>query len=311
MSKLYQTTRLPIDEISTSPEFQNRMDKMGTDDQHVENLAQDISQQGLKTRLIVYEIDGVYVLVSGHHRLEALYRIQEQSGVIANVPVKLYQGAKSEAAIHAFRQNLTPGRPLSIQEKQQAAYEALLHPFTDYFRNLSYREAAKQLRIGKSNVSTMHNALAALCKHFPDLPDDWKLDPIAVFDDYPVWFKTRRLYAFIKGGETNEINIMKSIRYQGKLRAQQWMAHNKSLFSANPEDVMRTLVMAEELVRSLKHSEPGILEQLAHEKRVRDSLTLELIIPEGRGKPLGGVPWKDMDDPSRELEYVTDDFQDF
>ena len=287
------------------------MDKTGTDDQHVENLAQDIAQQGLKTKLIVYEIDGVYVLVSGHHRLAALYRIQEKSGVVENVPVKLYQGTKSEAAIHAFRQNLTPGRPLSTHEKQQAAYEALLHASTGYFRSLSYREAAKQLRISKSNVSTIHNALTALCKHSSDLPDDWKLDPQTVFDCYPVWFKTRRLYIFIKGGEANEINIMKSIRYQGKLRAQQWMAQNKSLFSANPEDVMRTLVMAEELVKSLKHSESGILEQLAHEKRVRDSLSLEIVIPKRRRDPLGAVPWKDLDDPSFEREYVTEDYPDF
>jgi hypothetical protein len=311
MSKLYQTTRLPIDEISTSSELQNRIDKTGTDDHHVEHLAQDIAQHGLKTRLIVYKIDGKCLLVSGHHRLEALRRIQQHSGVISKVPVKLYTGTMADAAIHAFRQNLTPGQPLTAREKQQAAYEALLHPSTDYFRNLSYRAAGKQLSVGKSNINTMHNALKVLSRHFSALPDDWKLNPTGVYGEYPLWFKTRRLHLLLKGGEANDLNIMKSTKYQGKLAAKQWMTRNKPLIISNPEDALRTLVTAEELAKSLKHYEAAILDQLAREKSFRDGLSPDVTIARRASKSLGVAPWGDMADLNTPFEYVTDEFEHF
>lgn len=311
MSGTYQTASLLVDEISTSPEFQNRMDKTGTDDRHVEHLAQDIAQHGLKTKLIVYEIEGEYLLVSGHHRLEALRRIQTHSGLISKVTVKLYSGTRNDAAVHAFRQNLTPDRPLTPQEKQQAAYNALLHPSTDYYRNLSYRAAAKELRAGKSNISTMHNALTALCRYFPELPDDWRINPTEVFDEYPLWSKTRRLYNLINGGEANEVNIMKSIKYQGRLEAQKWMSSNKPLITSNPEDALRTLVMAEELAKSLKRYEPAILEQLETENNFRGGLPPGTAAPRRNAKPLSPAPWRDMNDPSLEFQYVVDDVVDF
>lgn len=92
-----------------------RADRLDLD--HVWTLRQSLDALPPVT---VRPVDGHYVLVDGHHRLEA-HRLEERTEVRA-VVVDLDDDEAYEAAVAA---NVTHGKPLSIRDRKAAAAELL------------------------------------------------------------------------------------------------------------------------------------------------------------------------------------------
>lgn len=186
-----QPTEIEISLIKTDSVLQNR-DERATLNKDMERkarnsntrqLAQSMEREGLRDPILVYLIDGVHTLVSGHHRLEAAMSLKWQT-IKANVVT----GTREEAYIASKRENLIPSKPLSDAERMQNAWDALSTGETCYYRQL-YNESgyavAEALGISEPSARKMKKVLCILAAKAIEWERDYSFDDNKDLTDSP------------------------------------------------------------------------------------------------------------------------------
>lgn len=159
---------IPLEAIQTHPTLQNRntttcMRRRRHEAEqrvdHIARLAQSIAATGLEKPLQVVamneqEADRTgkrFLLVGGHHRLEAVKLLGH-----LEVAVTLLEGrGLQDARQHSYRQNAELYRQLEDDQRINNAWRAINDPGFDTFRTLTNKEAADMFNINTRTVDRM------------------------------------------------------------------------------------------------------------------------------------------------------------
>lgn len=113
------TTSLPLAAIEQRTElFQPR----AMEEHHLQDLRRAIKSQGSLEPLTVKRFGNLVVLIDGHHRLEA-YKLEKRKN---EVPVRFFTGTLDEAILESGRANSQAKLVMSVQEKQNRAWQLIL-----------------------------------------------------------------------------------------------------------------------------------------------------------------------------------------
>ncbi|HZH52727.1 MAG TPA: ParB/RepB/Spo0J family partition protein [Microvirga sp.] len=115
--------------------------------------------------ITVYERDGQLVVIDGHHRLKAYQEVWWEQPV----PVQVFQGNLREAREAAFTANSKGQRPLTLQERQEKAWDYTKEWFFEGMKDLSKDWTAKRAGIAQGTVAKMRKTIRAKGETVKDL----------------------------------------------------------------------------------------------------------------------------------------------
>lgn len=238
------TRKVPLSEIKTHPSLQNRVETE-LDVGHVDELVTSIKASGLKDPLIVFDVGGVFFLVSGHHRYEALKRINEEDRRASrSARALVYSGTMSDAVEFAHGRNLKPTKALNARERAQAAYTAMLRSETPRFRTACKRKVGPELGVSPGTIHNMRAALSELCQRTYRDTDYWKKHPDKVSATFPRWWQVR--LAFGRQGEPRQRTMTQSLKLTAQHEAEQFEQKE------NPHDYLGETFRLEARLRILR-----------------------------------------------------------
>jgi hypothetical protein len=105
--------------------------------------------------LVVYPKDGRYVVIDGHHRLQAYEEVRWTK----RVPVRVFQGSLQEARDAAFMANDKGRRPYSSQERLERAWDVTKRWHFDGAKELSKEVTVKMSGVSPRQVAYMRALL--------------------------------------------------------------------------------------------------------------------------------------------------------
>jgi len=164
ISKRLRKMQLSVGDIKTDPEtFQFR--DFETTESHVDDLGKTLKAGRKLPPILVWDSgDGGYIVIDGHHRLEAFCRYKP-SGKIA---VSVFTGTKADARLLACEDNAKARLPMTHQEKSNAAWR-LVCSDGDY----SKADICRVTGISDSTVAKMRRTKRALTEKEQELPRTW------------------------------------------------------------------------------------------------------------------------------------------
>ncbi len=140
--------------------FQHRSGNQAGSGQHIDALVKSLrSRKGVALDpVVVFWVGDGWVLVDGHHRLNAYV----EHGRTAPVPVRVFNGTLDEAICEALRGNSRDKLPMSQREKSEAAWRLVvgtsLRPF----------QIVESSTISKVTVYKMNKARDDIRQKWPD-----------------------------------------------------------------------------------------------------------------------------------------------
>lgn len=112
-------TRLDLSDITRLPQlFQPR----SISENHITDLVRAIERFGALDPVTVIRIGQQFILIDGHHRLEAYQRAKQTSAI----PVSYFTGTPEEAVLEAGEANSKAKLPMMPQERQDHAWRLVL-----------------------------------------------------------------------------------------------------------------------------------------------------------------------------------------
>jgi ParB-like chromosome segregation protein Spo0J len=155
-----QVTQVTLEDIETDEKtFQWRMDgweKTAEGRDQIRDLVRHLrnTQEPLDP-ITVYPRSDQYIVVDGHHRLEAYQEVRWDKPV----PVKVFQGTLQEAREAAFTANNKGRRSYSSQERLEKAWHDTKRWFFDGRKDLTVERVAKNSGTGTRTVGYMRARL--------------------------------------------------------------------------------------------------------------------------------------------------------
>ena len=260
----WRKATLPVKRIHVHEELQNR--RGGLDKVHLKEMINDISATKLKVPLIVFDVDGIHWLVSGHHRLEAIKAIREKEPRrFPTVNVRIYTGSFSDARAFSYRQNLQTVKAFTRSEKTENAYQALIDPEIETYRRMSTRDAGKLLGVTHTTVSRMHKALDEWAKVCLRHKGSWMDNTKQVKENLPTWVRARKWIDRESGGARG---AYQNAIWQGRKAAEEW---EQDSLPGLIQDSKGMVALESELRERLKMMKPYMDD-------ARDSLRDEVLV---------------------------------
>lgn len=155
---------LPLSSLRTQPyKFQFR--EQETIEAHVQDLVAALKVGDTLDPMTVWQrTDDDYVVVDGHHRLEAYRRFDFSE----DVPVTLHQCPEADAILLALAENTKTKLPMTKTERENAAWRIVC---SDH--GLSKAQTVKATGISDGTVSKMRRTLKLLQDEDLQVPDTW------------------------------------------------------------------------------------------------------------------------------------------
>lgn len=159
-----KATRIALSKIRTDEEtYQPRSGGLRPD--HVAALTKPIEQGNDLDRIhLKKEVDGVYIVLNGHHSFAA-YRKAGRKGVI---PAYVYECTVAEGQIIAIRENAKKRLQMDNDERLNWAWK-----LTCEQRQISKSSVAKECGVGPATVGRMRTVLKELEEKNEELPIGW------------------------------------------------------------------------------------------------------------------------------------------
>lgn len=155
---------LPLSSLRTQPhKFQFR--EQETIEAHVQDLVAALKAGDTLDPMTVWQrTDDDYVVVDGHHRLEAYRRCDFSE----DVPVTLHQCPEADAILLALAENTKTKLPMTKTERENAAWRIVC---SDH--GLSKAQTVKATGISDGTVGKMRRTLKLLQDEDLQVPDTW------------------------------------------------------------------------------------------------------------------------------------------
>jgi ParB-like chromosome segregation protein Spo0J len=115
--------------------------------------------------ILVYPRDERFIVIDGHHRLKAYQEVWWDKPV----PVKVFKGTLREAKEAAFTANSKGQRSLTLQERQERAWDYTKEWFFDGMKELSKDWTARRVGIAQGTVAKMRKTIRAEGEAIKDL----------------------------------------------------------------------------------------------------------------------------------------------
>lgn len=113
--------RLQFDQIELCPEsFQVRGEALS--EHHLNELHRALKRVDDLDPVLVMLLDDTFVLLDGHHRLEAYRRSKDRT----DIPVTVFQGSVDEAVLTAAKANTQSVLPMDNRQRQNLAWRLVL-----------------------------------------------------------------------------------------------------------------------------------------------------------------------------------------
>nr|WP_321455036.1 ParB/RepB/Spo0J family partition protein [uncultured Cohaesibacter sp.] len=143
--------RLPIGDIIECPEAFN---VRGEDplEYHLTELKRALERMADLDPVLILPCGDSFVLIDGHHRLEAYRRDEERT----DIPVRYFEGSIENAVLEAARINSKAVLPLNNQQRQNLAWRLVL---TKRYSKAQLVEAAA---VSYGQISNMRKVMKAL-----------------------------------------------------------------------------------------------------------------------------------------------------
>lgn len=148
---------IKLDSLIVDTKFQPRDNLDGS---HLNNLKELYLDEVKLPAITVFEDNDLSYVIDGFHR----YRAAQLAGLDSIECVK-FQGSYDQALYYGFKSNMRHGLSLSRAERVKFLLKALETPI---FKNMSVREAAKELNVSKSFIDRLKNR---------DNPNHWYNQP--------------------------------------------------------------------------------------------------------------------------------------
>ena len=163
-AKRLHKMKLSVGDIKTDPEtFQFR--DFETTESHVDDLGKALKAGRKLPPILVWNSgDGDYIVIDGHHRLEAHCRYKPND----KIAVEIFTGTKAEARLLACEENAKARLPMTHQERSNAAWRLVCSD-----GGYSKAETCRVTGISDSTVSKMRRTKTALTEKEQELPRTW------------------------------------------------------------------------------------------------------------------------------------------
>ena len=160
--------RLPIDDIIECPEAFN---VRGEDpaEHHLTELKRALERMTDLDPVLILPCGNSFVLIDGHHRLEAYRRDEERT----DIPVRYFEGSVENAVLEAARINAKAVLPLNNQQRQNLAWRLVL---TKRYSKAQLVEAAA---VSYGQISNMRKVMKALNNDANTFDSWWKAQQAA------------------------------------------------------------------------------------------------------------------------------------
>lgn len=160
--------RLPIGDIIECPEAFN---VRGEDpaEHHLTELKRALERLTDLDPVLILPCGDSFVLIDGHHRLEAYRRDEERT----DIPVRYFEGSIENAVLEAARINAKAVLPLNNQQRQNLAWRLVL---TKRYSKAQLVEAAA---VSYGQISNMRKAMKALNDDANSYDNWWKAQQAA------------------------------------------------------------------------------------------------------------------------------------
>ncbi|WP_321448672.1 ParB/RepB/Spo0J family partition protein [uncultured Cohaesibacter sp.] len=160
--------RLPIADIIECPEAFN---VRGEDpaEHHLTELKRALERMTDLDPVLILPCGDSFVLIDGHHRLEAYRRDEERT----DIPVRYFEGSIEKAVLEAARINAKAVLPLNNQQRQNLAWRLVL---TKRYSKAQLVEAAA---VSYGQISNMRKVMKALNDDANTFDSWWKAQQAA------------------------------------------------------------------------------------------------------------------------------------
>nr|WP_320166507.1 ParB N-terminal domain-containing protein [uncultured Methylophaga sp.] len=158
---------LPLSSIGLMPEvFQPRsIDDLASSEAHIQTLMNAAMNESgnLLDPLVVWWSGAQWLVLDGHHRLEAYQRISKKQKGAKHIPVKALTGSLKEAIVESTRLNAKDKLPMTKDDKTNRAWQLVL-----IGQDYSKREISEVCKVGTSTIGRMRARLEELKQLYSD-----------------------------------------------------------------------------------------------------------------------------------------------
>lgn len=183
---------LPLSELEvvTSVLQPRSIGDMASSEAHIRTLmdAAMNEHKNLLDPLCIWWSGQRWLIVDGHHRLEAYRRLQSNGKGASVVPVEVFVGTLKQAIIEATKRNAKDKLPMTKDDKSNRAWQLVM-----IGSEFSKREIAKVCAVATSTVGRMRAKLEEIKAEYPETWSEeidgltWRevqsLDDIREYDD--------------------------------------------------------------------------------------------------------------------------------